>query len=77
MTVKYHCDGPDCIAVMTRDAARIALEIVAADAPNAQTDETYDTLPLIASFGFTGDHHFCSSPCLAAWAMARHDGEQD
>ncbi len=73
MTVRYHCDGPDCVSTMTRDQPRLALT---AENPTPPFDPNEGgEFPLIeTSFEFfsDGDFHFCSDACITGWAYARH-----
>jgi hypothetical protein len=69
VSIRYHCDGPDCDVLMTDEQARIELSVVTAADLEPDDDEG---LALAIEFGFAADHHFHASTCLAAWAMDRH-----
>lgn len=75
MTVKYHCDAPDCDRQMGRDEARLAITVEEAPTPPfdpAQLEDgEYPMIETEFSIYSDGDFHFCSDPCLTSWAMIR------
>lgn len=75
MTVRYHCDGPDCERQMGRDERRIAITVDEPTPPFDPNNLADDEMPMIDTtitlYG-DGDFHFCSDACLTSWAFARH-----
>lgn len=77
MTVKYHCDGPECSDTMTRKERRIAITLEEPAPEPRWCDPAEDDGPLpeieieVMEFYSDGDFHFCSDACLTAWAMSR------
>lgn len=77
VTVRYHCDGPDCSRQMTRQERRIAITVEEA-VQHLRTiefddDGNFGPLPEIETYDMysDGDFHFCCDTCLTGWAMAR------
>ena len=79
MTIRYHCDGPDCDKQMEPREPRLAIKVENGppDEITHELDPDMDpeviALELQVDFDamFTGDFHFCSEPCLTGWAFAR------
>lgn len=74
MTVKYHCDGPDCEIQMGRDERRIAITVEEPQEPfdpSQLEDGEYPLIDTMITLYGDGDFHFHSDACLTNWAMAR------
>jgi hypothetical protein len=73
MTVKYHCDGPDCERQMSRSHKRIAATIEPREVTEfPEPDEEGIIHQSFDIFIGDGDLHFCSNSCLASWGMSQH-----
>ena len=73
MTALFRCDA--CDLDMPDDAPRIALEVVKAIESEVEVEgdgfSELISMTSTLSFGFNGDHHFCSMGCLSSWAMGK------
>ena len=74
MTIRYHCDGPDCDKQMQPREPRLAIKVENGPPSvdiSAVGDDDEVWLDIEVDGLFSGDFHFCSEPCLTGWAFAR------
>lgn len=72
MTVRYHCDGPDCERTMGRSDKRIAATIEPHEFKEPEMDDDGQYRATVDIYVGDGDLHFCSNACLASWGMTQH-----
>jgi hypothetical protein len=72
VTVRYHCDGPDCDRQMGRGDKRIAATIEPREMDEPEPDEDGMIHQSFDVWVGDGDLHFYSSARLASWGMDQH-----
>lgn len=70
MSARLFCDGPGCDASIESDAPHLTVNVENEVLPSADEDGEFVGIMTMREIGHV-DHHFCSPPCLAAWAMDR------
>lgn len=70
MTLRFHCDAPNCDKAPTDVEYRIGVDEYVAVA-DVEADDEAQLSPVLMMAGTDNELHFCSIPCLVEWAFAK------